>query len=124
MRNSMTIDEIIATLGSLRDLSKDAAKDLGHQPETRNLEAEACENAISILAAFVNEGCRDFEGALDILQDYRTLSKQYAALHRKFEVGGKPIHKDAVWHCPSCNRRVHPRHSFCHCCGKRLRWEE
>lgn len=122
----MDLNDVIAQLGSLRNYSADNLK---ADPESENRDiwlqdVEACETAIRILAAFINENCRDFEGALDILQDYRTLSKQYSVLHRKFEVGGKPIHKDAVWHCPSCNRRVHPRHSFCHCCGKRLRWEE
>lgn len=31
-------------------------------------------------------------------------------------------YRASVWHCPDCNRRVSPNHSFCHRCGKKLRW--
>lgn len=33
----------------------------------------------------------------------------------------KIIEADNVqWHCPECNHRVAPKHSFCHWCGKKL----
>lgn len=62
------------------------------------------------------------DDALDILHDYRLQAKQYSALQRKHEVAGKPIFKDGVWHCPDCNGRTSPNHSFCHRCGKKLGW--
>lgn len=110
MKNKMTITDIITRLGNVRET---AAKE----------DANACATAISILAALANEGCTDFDGVLDILQDYQSLDKQYQAMYQKHKVAGKPIHRDGVWHCPDCNRRTHPRHSFCHCCGKKLRLE-
>lgn len=109
MRNEMTINEIITRIGSIREsISKE--------------DADACATAISVLAALVNEGCIDFEGVLDILQDYRSLAKQYQTMHKRFEVEGKPIYRDGAWNCPACNRCTRPRHSFCHCCGKKLVW--
>lgn len=84
--------------------------------------AELTKAAVNILFAISEEGARTAEEALDILRDYRLQSKQYKALHSKHEVAGKPFLKDGVWHCPSCNRRTTPNHSYCHCCGKKLGW--
>lgn len=84
--------------------------------------AELTKAAVNILFTISEEGARTAEEALDILHDYRLQSKQYKALHSKHEVAGKPFLKDGVWHCPSCNRRTTPNHSYCHCCGKKLGW--
>ena len=122
MKNEMTINEIIATLGGLRYLSMSAAKDMGHDPEATNKEVAACETAIAILAALTNEGCADFNEALDILQDYKSLSKQYKAMHQKYEVPEKMDYRDGMWHCPSCGQRTNPRNRYCSYCGKRIGW--
>lgn len=122
MRNEMTINEIIATLGTLRDLSKRCAKDMGRDPEAENREAAALETAISILAALESEGCADFGEALDILQDYRSLGKQYQAMHQKYEVPEKMAYRDGTWHCPACGQRIHPRNTYCSYCGKKVGW--
>lgn len=84
--------------------------------------AELTKAAVNILFAISEEGAKTAEDALDILHDYRLQAKQYKALHSKHEVAGKPFLKDGVWHCPSCNRRTTPNHSYCHCCGKKLGW--
>ena len=84
--------------------------------------AERTKAAVSIIFTISEEGARTPEEALDILHDYRLQAKQYKALHSKHEVAGKPFLKDGVWHCPSCNRRTTPNHSYCHCCGKKLGW--
>ena len=84
--------------------------------------AELTKAAVNILFTISEEGARTAEEALDILHDYRLQAKQYKALHSKHEVAGKPFLKDGVWHCPSCNRRTTPNHSYCHCCGKKLGW--
>lgn len=86
-------------------------------------EASAlCNVAATILLAITKEGAKTSGEALDVLHDYHLQAKQYKALHSKYEVAGKPFLKDGVWHCPSCNRRTTPNHSYCHCCGKRLGW--
>ena len=77
----------------------------------------------NILFALSEEGAKTSEDALDILHDYRLQAKENASLHSKHAVAGKPFLKDGVWHCPDCNRRVPPNHSFCHRCGKKLRWK-
>ena len=84
--------------------------------------AELTKAAVNILFAISEEGAKTAEDALDIIHDYRLQAKQYKALHSKHEVAGKPFLKDGVWHCPSCNRRTTPNHSYCHCCGKKLGW--
>ena len=118
----MNLNDIIAQLGSLRDNSKDSLR-ADPENEIYTADVTACETAIRILAALAGEGCADLDGVLDILQDYRTLAKQYQNLHRKFEIPGKPIHKDGVWHCPACNSRVSPNHTHCHRCGKKMGWK-
>lgn len=117
----MNLNDIIAQLGSLRDDSKDS---LRAEPENEIYAADvtACETAIRILAALDGEGCVDFDTVLDTLQDYRSLAKQYQALHKKYETPARPIHKDSVWHCPACNSRVNMNHTHCHRCGKKLGW--
>lgn len=109
MDSSITIDTIVTFLGQMGASAP---------PET----AELCKAAASILFAVSDEGAKTLEDALDILYDYRLQGKQYKTLHSKHEVAGKPILKDGVWHCPSCNRRTGFHHSYCHCCGKKLGW--
>lgn len=109
MDSTITLDSIIETLGQLGTLTPPGA-------------SEDCKAAVNIIFAISEEGAKTEEEALDILHDYRLQAKQYAALHSKHEVAGKPFLKDGVWHCPSCNRRTTPNHSFCHCCGKKLGW--
>lgn len=108
--NDVTMGAIISFLGKERASAP---------PE----KAELCRTAITILSALWNEGANTPEEALDILHDYQLQAKQYKALHCKHEVAGKPFLKDGVWHCPSCNRRTTPNHSYCHCCGKKLGWK-
>ena len=109
-----SMDAIITGLGDIR-----AA--MG-QDESRQDDAEIIQAAVSMIYALSEEGAKTTDDALDILHDYRLQAKQYSALHRKHEVAGKPIFKDGVWHCPDCNGRTSPNHSFCHRCGKKLGW--
>ena len=112
--SSPTLDAIITGLGGIR-----AA--MGRE-EDRQTDVETIQAAVNIISAFSEEGAKTADDALDILHDYRLQGKQYSALHRKHEVAGKAIFKDGVWHCPDCNGRTTPNHSFCHRCGKKLRW--
>ena len=109
MDSSPTMDAIINGLGQLGASAP---------PET----AEICKVAIRIIFAISEEGAKTPEDALDIIQDYRLQAKQYAALQKKHTVAGRPFLKDGVWHCPDCNGRCRPNHSFCHRCGKKLGW--
>ncbi len=108
--NALTMNEIITGLGDIRATTKGKRQDV-------------CQAAVNILFALSEEGARTAEEALDILHDYRLQAKQDAALRRKHVVAEKPRMKDGVWHCPDCNHRVSPNHSFCHRCGKKLRWK-
>lgn len=107
--NGLTMDRLITGLGDIRASIEGEGQDI-------------CQAAVNILFAFKEEGAQTTADALDILHDYRLQAKQYKALHSKHEVAGKPFLKDGVWHCPDCNRRVAPNHSFCHRCGKKLGW--
>ena len=109
MDSNITMDSIITTLGQIGAAS----------PEET---AKTCKAAVNILYAISEEGAKTAEDALDILHDYRLQAKQDEALRQKHIIAGKPSLKDGVWHCPDCNRRVAPNHSFCHRCGKKLRW--
>lgn len=109
MDSRITMDSIITMLGQIGAASQD---------ET----AEMCKAAVSILYAISEEGAKAPEDALDIIHDYRFQAKQYAALQKKHTVAGRPFLKDGVWHCPACNGRCRPNHSFCHRCGKKLGW--
>lgn len=106
---ALTMDELITGLGDIR-----ATVD--------GKNREICQAAINILFTLSEEGAKNAEEALDILHDYRLQAKQDKALRQKHIIAGKPCMKDGVWHCPDCNRRVGPNHSFCHRCGKKLRW--
>ena len=100
--SALTMDKLITGLGDIRASVEGEGQDV-------------CQAAVNILFALK-------EDALDILHDYRLQAKENASLHSKYAVAGKPFLKDGVWHCPDCNRRVSPNHSFCHRCGKKLRW--
>lgn len=106
---TLTMDKLITGLGDIRATAE-------------GKEREICQAAVNILFALSEEGAKTPEDALDILYDYRLQAKQYAALQKKHLTAGKPFLKDGVWHCPACNRRVAPCHSFCHRCGKKLGW--
>ena len=108
-KEPFTMDAVITGLGDLRAIADSEGKGV-------------CQAAVDILFALSEEGAKTVEDAMDILHDYRLQAKQYKALHCKHEVAGKPFLKDGVWHCPSCNRRTTPNHSYCHCCGKKLGW--
>ena len=103
------MDEIITGLGDIRATAEGKNRDI-------------CQAAINILFALSEEGAKTAGEAMDILHDYRLQAKQDEALRQKHIIAGKPSLKDGVWHCPDCNRRVAPNHSFCHRCGKKLRW--
>lgn len=107
--NTITMDRLITGLGDLRAIADSEGKSV-------------CQAAVDILFALSEEGAKTVEDAMDILHDYRLQAKENASLHSKHAVAGKPLLKDGVWHCPDCNRRVSPNHSFCHRCGKKLRW--
>ncbi len=114
MDSSPTIDAIITGLGSIRaEVGRD---------EDRQAEAAIIQAAVSIIYAFSEEGAKTADDALDILHDYRLRAKEDAPIRKKHLVAGKAIFKDGVWHCPDCNGRTSPNHSFCHRCGKKLRW--
>ena len=108
-KEPLTMDELITGLGDLRATADSKGKGV-------------CQAAVSILFALSEEGAKTTEDALDILHDYRLQAKENASLQSKHAVAGKPFLKDGVWHCPDCNRRVAPNHSFCHRCGKKLGW--
>lgn len=107
---SLTMEELIAGLGDIQATTGGKGRDI-------------CQTIINILLAFSEEGAKTAENVLDIIHDYRLQAKQYAALQIRHEVAAKPFWKDSVWHCPDCNGRVVPNHSFCHRCGKKLSWK-
>ena len=108
-KQPLTMDEVITGLGDLRAIADSKGKGV-------------CQAAVDILFALSEEGAKTVEDAMDILHDYRLQAKQSAALRSKHAVAGKPFLKDGVWHCPDCNGRCKPNHSFCHRCGKKLGW--
>lgn len=107
--SSITMGDIITFLGQVGASTP---------PET----ADLTKAAVNILFAISEEGAKTAEDALDIIHDYRLQAKQYAALQKKHLTADKPFLKDGVWHCPDCNGRCRLNNSFCHRCGKKLRW--
>lgn len=131
MSEPMTINETHAYLSRIRDLLAESSKEMLSGPHDakcffhgtrQGRGAEACETAIRILAALSEEGCKDFDTVLDVLQDYRSLASQYQTMYLKYEHEDKPKHKNGVWLCPACSSRVQSNHSYCHRCGKRIGW--
>lgn len=115
----MTIVEILEQLSRARSDAK-ALMAPRDGPEPTQQMVMACEAATDILAALQNEGIDDADGVQDLIYDYNKLADQYKALHARFEVASNPLRRDGVWHCPACNHRIAPRHSFCHWCGKKI----
>ena len=109
IKKALTMDELITGLGDIRATTEGKGQDI-------------CQAAVGILFALSEEGAKTVEDAMDILHDYRLQAKENASLHSKYAVTGKPFWKDSMWHCPDCNRRVAPHHSFCHRCGEKLGW--
>lgn len=66
MNETMTINDIINQLGSLRASSAEFAKS-DPENEIWKTDVTACETAIRILAALSGEGCTDLETTLDFL---------------------------------------------------------
>lgn len=110
MDSNVTLDAIVTFLGQVGASSP---------PEA----AELCKAAVSIIFTISEEGARTSDEALDVLHDYRLQAKEYKALQKKHLTASKTFLKDGVWHCPDCNRRVAPNHSFCHRCGQKLGWK-
>lgn len=115
----MGMDEILQQLSSLKDNSESFSKEKDADPIWQ-ADVTALEAAISILSALQDEGINDAEETRDIIEDYRRQAKQIERMHTKYEVKAWPIKKDSVYHCPECNHRVPPKHTYCHWCGKRL----
>lgn len=83
-------------------------------------DVEALEWATAILSTLQDEGINDYEGLKDAIFDFTLMRKEYQKMHLKHRKAVKPIRKDGVAHCPDCNKRVHPNHTYCHWCGKLL----
>lgn len=110
----MSMDDVLAQLSDLKD---DCAADTDR---IWTDDVDALEAAIGILSALQDEGVTDAEAVRDLLHDYNAQAKQCRELHRKYETPTRATRQDGVWHCPECNHRVQPKHSFCHWCGKKL----
>ena len=106
----MEMDRMIANLGGIKSRC------------TSEADRGACAEAVSTICALQDGGIHTAEEAKDLVHDYNALTKQYQAMYRRFGDAGHAVHKDGVWHCPNCNRRVTPGHSFCHWCGKKMEW--
>lgn len=119
MENAMDMGGIIARLCELGAYSIYKAE-FESIRSVREKDAEACREAAGILSALLDGGCKTVEDAKDIVHDYKALARQYQAMYKRRVDAGRAVYKDGVWHCPACNRRVHPHHSFCHSCGKKL----
>ncbi|WP_297311602.1 hypothetical protein [uncultured Oscillibacter sp.] len=119
MENAMDMGGIIARLCELGAYSIYKAE-FESIRSVREKDAEACREAAGILSALLDGGCKTVEDTKDLVHDYNALAKQYQAMYKRHGTAGHAVHKDGVWHCPDCNRRVHPHHAFCHSCGKKL----
>lgn len=95
------MDELITGLGDLRATADSKGKGV-------------CQAAVSILFALSEEGAKTTEDALDILHDYRLQARQYRAMYKRHVDAGRTVYRYGVWHCPACNRRVHPHHGKNH----------
>ena len=113
------MDFILYQLSSLKDSSAEFAA----APDSDSIwqdDVAALETAISIFSALQDEGCGSAEEIKDILHDYRKQAEELKALRQKYESAARPVYTDGVWHCPDCNHRIAPRHSYCHWCGKKI----
>ena len=114
----MNIEEILAQLSSLKENSQSfITKD--SEPIWQK-DVEALEQTISILSILADEGITDYDDLENAVYDDNLMRKEYRKMHEKYRCPQNPIHKDGVAHCPDCNKRVHPNHTYCHWCGKLL----
>lgn len=118
---TMNTERILEQLSSLKDNSASFASAKDADPIWRE-DIAALEAAIAIIGTLQDECVTDAQALKDLIFDYNLAVKQNNENHRKFEIAAKPVKRDNVWHCPECNHRVAPRHSFCHWCGKKLGW--
>ena len=116
---TMSMDRVLERLSSTKEsLEEYNLGKPGDQVVVENIAAH--EAAITILSALQDEGICDAEALKDMIYDYKLATRQNKELHRKFETPAKALRSDGIFHCPECNHRVAPRHSFCHWCGKKL----
>lgn len=115
----MRIEEMISQLSSLKDNSQSFITN-----DSDPIWKKRCRSswaATAILSNLVDEGVNDYDSLKDAIFDDDLMRKDYQQMHMKHRKAVKPIHKDGVAHCPDCNKRVHPNHTYCHWCGKLLR---
>ena len=98
----MEMDSIIAQLGEMASYCD------------TEVDAKACTEAAGILSALLDGGCKTVEDAKDIVHDYKALARQYQAMYKRHVDAGRTVYRYGVWHCPACNRRVHPHHGKNH----------
>lgn len=121
MENDMTLDGIIAQLYELGAYSAYKAE-FDSVSSIRKKDADACREAANILYVLLDGGIHTTEEAKAFVRGSKALARQYQALYQRHGTAGTATLKDGVWHCPNCNRRTRPGHSFCHWCGKKLQW--
>lgn len=114
----MNIEEILVQFSSLKENSQSFITE-DSEPIWKK-DVEALEQATAILSALFDEGISDYETLKDAIFDQTLMRKEYQQMHLKHRKAAKPIRKDGVAHCPDCNKRVHPNHTYCHWCGKLL----
>ena len=117
----LDMDGIITRLGELKAHCANQREWEGTGTTWQTYE-EVCSEAVNVLYTLLDSGAHTAEEVKDLVHDYKALAKQYQAMYKRFGTAGHAVHKDGVWHCPSCNKRVNPGHSFCHTCGKKLDW--
>lgn len=119
--DGMSLERIINQLGSLKSNSEDFARNEKDEPDSIWREDIATlGEAISILSDLQDYGCSTADEFRNWFHDVKLMQKEYQSMYRRFRVEERPYHRDGVWHCPACDHRVMPKHSFCHWCGKKL----
>ena len=58
----------------------------------------------------------------DIEYDYKKQGEMLGGLIAYYRKDEKPIHRDGVWLCPACGKKITEWHSYCHICGKKVGW--
>lgn len=61
--------------------------------------------------------------AMDIVSDYEKVAVNEARMSQHYEMTAKPIHKNGIWTCPACGKKIPYHHSYCHWCGKKIGWK-
>lgn len=124
---TMDLLNVIAQIESLENHCKTMAT--SEEPENRRAgeciwvdDVTALQAAAAIVKALQKAGVNDAEQVADLLHDYDLLAKQYQAMHEQYEVPKTATHKDGVWHCPRCHKRVGVNHTHCHWCGQKIKW--